>query len=638
MKRKISITISFLIIFTEITAFFKCSSHSESSDVITNTTLKTSDSWDVHFKILIDNNWSETRDAYDWCYGFGTELQPYIIENLTVDIQFQDSECLEIRNTEEYFIIQNSKIINTVLNYHGILLYNVTNGNIDGCELLGDPYDGRGGTFVEKSEKVIISNTSIKDCGPGIYLSNSCHNNSISDNYIGTSLGGYGILIIDECNDNNITGNTVEHMELALKDDCSNNIIEDNFLNDTSIYLDHGQYNEILNNFFIENLCPSYYKIDIYGEKHSLIAHNVILWNNKKYNGILLRDNAELNNIYNNLIENCDVAIYLDNESNYNNLTMNKIRNNNKGIILSENHNNTIIYNSFESNKNHAIDDGQDNYWNDMIKGNFWDDYNGLDEDKNNIGDIPYNVSGSASSKDYLPIFNKPGFFIDSPSDKIYWNTEPLICITTIDPDFDSAWYTVNNQVEFLQNNTAEKLRTDIWNSLPQGLFFINFFANGTTGEIIERFVYILIKDTIPPRITKCSADESPHPRTCYERPTLAWIVKDANLNSTWFTLNNQTKKYYFIEAGEYILDETEHKLDTSIWESLPNGEVTITFGANDKAGNCAEPKERVIEKCEMPEKKKETIDGYLISLLMIGFSAISIVVLKLHWKKTERL
>ena len=179
MSKKVLIIVIFLAVVSGLIGFFNISVRSDVSDVIANNPLKISEIQDIPFRIVIDNNWSDTRDAYDWCYGLGTEQEPYIIENISLDLhniqKYYAKPYLEIRNTNESFIISNSIFSNMMIPHYGIFLYNVSNGKIDNCQFLDT--DGTG-IKVENSENIIISDNliyykqvegSYEFMGPGIH-------------------------------------------------------------------------------------------------------------------------------------------------------------------------------------------------------------------------------------------------------------------------------------------------------------------------------------------------------------------------------------------------------------------------------------------------------------------------------------
>ena len=69
---------------------------------------------------------------------------------------------------------------------------------------------------------------------------------------------------------------------------------------------------------------------------------------------------------------------------------------------------NTIYRNCFIKNGLHAIDDGANNSWDYLGQGNYWDNYTGIDNNQNGIGDIPYNITGIAGSQDNFPLMSCP--------------------------------------------------------------------------------------------------------------------------------------------------------------------------------------------------------------------------------------
>ena len=80
-----------LYIFTNFSLRLNFSYNDNINDKLINSIdLKTSDYWDLPFKIFIDDsnpnyNWSKTTSDNDWCSGSGTYSDPYVIENVTIN-------------------------------------------------------------------------------------------------------------------------------------------------------------------------------------------------------------------------------------------------------------------------------------------------------------------------------------------------------------------------------------------------------------------------------------------------------------------------------------------------------------------------------------------------------------------------
>jgi parallel beta-helix repeat protein len=157
----------------------------------------------------------------------------------------------------------------------------------------------------------------------------------------------------------------------------------------------------------IQNKRVSYSSLFLYSINDCVIINNII---SKSGNGIYLINSKE-NIINNNLIEKNNIGIYLSNSDN-NYIKSNVIKNNNaNGIFISSDSNsNTIYVNHFSKNIVNNARDLSSNTWNRNAFGNFWDDYNDYDNDKDGIGDNPYIID--SNSMDYYPL----GYFLVSNS------------------------------------------------------------------------------------------------------------------------------------------------------------------------------------------------------------------------------
>lgn len=135
-------------------------------------------------------------------------------------------------------------------------------------------------------------------------------------------------------------------------------------------WLHHSKDNEIMNN-------------GAYGVRLHISGNNQIIRNNIKNNldGIILLG----------AIDTINKKIFFT----YNNLIIsNNITNNIRGINSSMlSINNKIFYNNFKDNTINAIDTSANIWYNPISKkGNYWDNYTGIDNNGDGIGDTPYNI------------------------------------------------------------------------------------------------------------------------------------------------------------------------------------------------------------------------------------------------------
>ena len=88
------------------------------------------------------------------------------------------------------------------------------------------------------------------------------------------------------------------------------------------------------------------------------------------------------------------------------------------GMYLYFSNENIIVRNNFILNAQNAWDNG-DNIWDGEYPfgGNYWDDYNGTDNNGDGIGDISYNISGDSNQDHYPLIYPWTGILGDLDGD-----------------------------------------------------------------------------------------------------------------------------------------------------------------------------------------------------------------------------
>lgn len=110
-------------------------------------------------------------------------------------------------------------------------------------------------------------------------------------------------------------------------------------------------------------------------------------------NGVIASVGSNYNEIKNCNIINNENAIDFRARSNYNIVTGCNIYSNLQSVKIWDNSNNNLVYlNNFWKNDIDAIDEAN-NSWDNGKQGNYWDKYQGKDNNGDGIGDTPYTIS-----------------------------------------------------------------------------------------------------------------------------------------------------------------------------------------------------------------------------------------------------
>ncbi len=397
---------------------------------------------------------------------------------------------------------------------------------------------GTQGIYTDDSNRLIIWNNTIIDsidCGIQIEKSTYGNNNTISNNSIIGS-GINGIYTLDS-SDNIISNNSIINSGSngIYIQEGANNIISNNNASDNNLdglVLFYTSYNNISNNIFFNNT-KSGTKID-YSDFNQL-------WKNQFINNVLYGVK----------------------------------------MVGSWSVNNILYQNYFIGNTQNTYDSGSFiniNYWNKSNIGNFWDDYLGEDYNDDEIGDTPYEINTiyTTGVMDYWPIWDDgPTIIVKSPQNNDVYSHPPSYVVECYDPGLDMMWYTVNhsNIKYFIFDNGS--IDFDIWKDLSEGNVSLRFYGNDTDGYIYFKEIMV-VKDNSSPIITIFA----PLNGSLFgiNAPTFNISIIDPALNLKWYTLNDGNLTYIFSNSTGTI--------NQSAWESVPEGNVNITFYANDLAGS----------------------------------------------------
>lgn len=196
-------------------------------------------------------------------------------------------------------------------------------------------------------------------------------------------------------------------------DNTTNGVITENFMHPLTgalVWANNASYNVIQNNnasggFFYGVLIDS----SVGASKMNIVSDNIITHNANA--GIQFRGmGSDLNNVSNNIIFNNSIGIELGIFASNNTIKGNQIGNSSYiGVFIEPlGQYNEIFENCFFTNNIHAYDNAQNNSWDNGVKGNYWDNYTGLDPNNDGIGDIPYNITGIGGSQDNFPLMSCP--------------------------------------------------------------------------------------------------------------------------------------------------------------------------------------------------------------------------------------
>lgn len=521
--------------------------------------------------------------------------------------------------------ISNVTVLNN--NGDGIVLYFSNNSLIKDCILTDSDHYG---ILLEYSQNVKILSTNISYCGSyGIRLLNGCDNNTISgnyifENYLGIELNG----IINDGKNNIIENNTLYNNEwggvwLFYR---SNNIIERNKIfgtgkNPFEYGIRSSNYNIISN-----NLIKNHLSCGISVHNNNTIFQNKIFDN---------KDGLQLNGMFNNVINNTiynntQNGIFLE-YSSYSNNTIwgNNISfNNGTGVYIKEGSFNLFYRNVFNNPIGiNAKDNGNNNSWNNLNIGNYWEDYPYSDIDDDKIGDIPYIITGTSGSRDYYPIWedadDSPFIIILSPENQSVLTNPPSFSVEIRDIELDKIWYTVDKGlINYTINGFTGVINQSIWDSLSDGELFLTFYANDSANNIGYNEL-ILIKDTKAPIITIYKPETNEE--IGRDAPAFKVFIDEAYIDTMWYSLNEGLTNYTFITNG--TINEIAWQ---TIWDSKIDGDIIkIMFFANDSVGKIGS--DYVVIKIFKPtdpftEPTDSKIPGFnlqLILILILGFNIL---------------
>jgi len=247
---------------------------------------------------IIGTNWTLTNNTYEWCNGSGTEMEPFVIEDLVIDAQGADCGILIENSFGIYFRIENCSVFGSSIvaeSSAGIKFSNTANGRIQNCSIYNN---GNGLLIQSSSENNIIS---------GVNISNNTYN--------GINITSSSNNVIEYCKiyNNSRNGiavyNSISFGNVINNSKIYNNSLESRFYQ--NIRLDYSQGNSVVNNTILDS-----HGVGIYGTHCNTTIFKDNYINNSEECGIQLKITKDIILINNTVTHNGNNTVDLYNLQN----------------------------------------------------------------------------------------------------------------------------------------------------------------------------------------------------------------------------------------------------------------------------------------------------------------------------------
>lgn len=252
--------------------------------------------------------------------------------------------------------------------------------------------------FINNAQHIAIENCTIKDSLFGIFMDNvrssMILNNTISSIDENIGLRGDGLRLWFSHNNTIKNNKFIKSRDIVLMRSNDNTIVN-NYMQECryALFIQHGKNNQIQNNTIKESAVG----VMLEGSMDTNITDNTIAGHHGAQTslGILLKGASNIH-VEKNSLGECNQALYIDNSPKMretkNWILDNKIMYSTRGLNF-KNHSikNVIKNNELFGNMDNIMTDNRSGRTNENeIEGNYWDDYEGFDINKDNIGDSSY--------------------------------------------------------------------------------------------------------------------------------------------------------------------------------------------------------------------------------------------------------
>ncbi|MFW9829564.1 MAG: hypothetical protein ACFFEY_18465 [Candidatus Thorarchaeota archaeon] len=211
-----------------------------------------------------------------------------------------------------------------------------------------------------------------------------------------------------------------------------------------------------------------------------------------------------------------------------------------------------------------------------------------------------------------------PQIMISSPTpNELCGITTPSFNIQIIEPNLQQKYYSLNGRPNITFTTETEFSQTE-WDQIGNGTVLITFYAIDKVGNT-NSSEYFVRKDAYTPVITVYSPlDEESFGSTA---PNFSISIIEEDLDSTWYTIEG-VDGIFSVTGLTGTIDQTE-------WDNTLEGQITITFYAQDRAGNTGIESVTVIK--SIPSQP--SVPGYNLFYLF-GILSVVVIILSKKLKK----
>jgi parallel beta-helix repeat protein len=512
----------------------------------------------------------------DMIYVYAGTYNENIVVGITVDLVGEDKDTTIIHGVDE-----SDDAVELSSDWCNISEFTIENGGsnsggirvkADHCSIFDMIFDDNidKGIFVELSEYTEISLSTFVDNNQGIYVYMSDYttisSNDVSDNK------DNAILCLSS-NYNDILGNTIDSnlgVGAYLNNECDHNEITGN----TVTYNDEGGIR--------------LYKADLNTISDNTVSNN----GDPSEDGGIVCFYSNSNDIFGNTVNsNNNQGIFIE-YSNSNNIYKNEIHDNDMYGINCDSSNSNIIYNNnIYDNTQNGNDDGTNTWYSSSLsQGNYWDDYTGEDNNWDGIGDSPYDVPGDGNQDEY-PLMTPYG----PPKADFTHSVDDKNVSFDASRSYDYDGTIVSYEWDFDDGNTGSGL-TIVHTYDGDGEYDVELEVTDDDGKTDTTIISVLV-DSTPPEVV----DNTPETATTGDPFTFNATVTD-NVEVNFVNVN-----YKYGEGSTNSIDLTNTYGD--IWEGTIIIEHTLeilhySIYAEDTYGNgyCCNVRNVTIIDNDLPE------------------------------------